>query len=98
MNKDTKLALERLLDVAHRDSGQSKKVANFLLAWWNAETCGGFDLTDLWGLDTELCTDALRVFLHIATVNAYPDTLGYGPQFERLVADWRPHLIKRTAG
>ena len=95
MNKDTKLALERLLDVAHRDSGQSKKVANFLLAWWNAEICGGFDLTDLWGLDTALCTDALRVFLHIATVNAYPDTLGYGREFERLVAEWRPHLVNK---
>ena len=94
----THAAIGRLLDIARSDTGQSRRVANFLLAWWNAPTCGGFDLTDLWGLDTVLCTDALRVFMHIATVNAYPDTLGYGPQFERLVADWRPHLIKRTAG
>lgn len=96
MNKDTQRALDRLLDVAYRDSGQSEKVASFLLAWWNAQTCGGFDLTDLWGLDADLCTDALRVFLQIATVNAYPDTLGYGPQFERLVALWRPHLIQKA--
>jgi hypothetical protein len=34
-----------LLDVAERDTGQSGRVRNFLLAFWNAEECGGFDLT-----------------------------------------------------
>ena len=39
-------ALERLIDIAQRDTGQSRRVADFLLAWWNAGECGGFDLTD----------------------------------------------------
>jgi hypothetical protein len=30
-------ALEGLIRVAKRDTGQSAKVANFLLAWWNTE-------------------------------------------------------------
>jgi hypothetical protein len=34
-------ALERLIQVAQGDTGQSRIVANFLLAWWNAEECGG---------------------------------------------------------
>jgi hypothetical protein len=29
-------ALERLIDIAHRDTGQSRRVADFLLPWWNA--------------------------------------------------------------
>lgn len=85
-------ALKRLLAVAASDTGQSRKVANFLLAWWNAETCGGFDLTDLWGLDKSLRNDAVTVFSMVARVNSYPDTLGFKPQFERIVADWRPQL------
>jgi hypothetical protein len=36
--------LEELLAVAQRDTGQSRKVANFLLAWWYAAENGGFDL------------------------------------------------------
>jgi hypothetical protein len=27
-------------------------------------------------------------------VNNYPDTLGYGPQFEAIVKAWRPELVK----
>ena len=46
-------ALERLMAIAQRDTGQSARVANFLLAWWNAAECGGFDLTDAWSLDED---------------------------------------------
>jgi hypothetical protein len=37
-------ALDRLLAIAQADTGQSRRVANFLLAWWNAGECGGFHL------------------------------------------------------
>jgi hypothetical protein len=30
--------------------------------WWNAEACGGFDLTELWGVDTAIATDRVTVF------------------------------------
>lgn len=88
-------AIERLLSVARSDTGQSRKAASFLLAWWNGETCGGFDLTDLWGLDKDLNEAACQVFLFVASSQHYPGTLGYGPQFERIVAIWRPHLVNR---
>lgn len=35
-----KSALERLITIAQRDTGQSRRVADFLLAWWNAGQCG----------------------------------------------------------
>lgn len=40
-------ALGRLLEIAQRDSGQSRRGANFLLAWYNAEENGGWDPADL---------------------------------------------------
>ncbi|MGA3241716.1 MAG: hypothetical protein ABSG03_36105 [Bryobacteraceae bacterium] len=83
-------ALDRLIRIAQGDTGQSRKVANFLLAWWNAEECGGFDLTDLWGVDTAIAVDMLRVFALLAGCQRYPDTIGYGEQFEAIVRAWRP--------
>jgi hypothetical protein len=38
-------ALERLVAHAHGDTHQSRRVAAFLLAWWNAGECGAFDTT-----------------------------------------------------
>jgi hypothetical protein len=87
---DGRAALERLLDIARGDTGQSRKVANFLLAWWNAGECGGFDLTDVWAVDTAIAVDMLRVFALLAACRQYPDALGYGKQFEAIVRTWRP--------
>jgi hypothetical protein len=84
-----KEALERLIQIARRDTGQSRIVANFLLAWWNAAECGGFDLTDLWGLDAAIAADLLMVFALVTVCRHYPDTLGYKKQFEALVHAWR---------
>lgn len=96
MRREVREALDRLLEVAYRDTGQGRRVADFLLSWWNAGACGKFDPTDLWGLDMPLRVDVLRIVAFIAVEQRYPDTLGYGPQFERLVAEWRPHLVAST--
>src|SRR5438046_5003885 len=60
--EELKACIERLLDVAESDTGQSRRVANFLLAWWNAGECGGFDFTDLWNVDMEIAEDMVRIF------------------------------------
>jgi len=89
--------LDRLLDVANRDTGQSRRVADFLLSWWNADTCGGWNPVDLWGLDPALRVDILRVIIYLSLPGAsYPDTLGYKTAFERLVQERRPHLIRSS--
>lgn len=36
MLEPEKAALERLLKIAQGDTGQSRRVADFLLAWWNS--------------------------------------------------------------
>lgn len=80
-------AIDRLFAIARSDTGQSRRVANFLLAWWNASRDGGFDLTDLWNVDTEIADDMVTVFAMVAQTRSYPDTLGY--DFSELVTLWR---------
>jgi hypothetical protein len=89
-----KAAIERLIRIALGDTGQSRRVANFLLAWWNAEECGGFDFTDLWNVDAAIGTDMVITFGLLASLHCYPDKLGYGEQFGEIVAAWRSHVIK----
>src|SRR5258708_7501794 len=87
-----KQALERLISIAQGDTGQSGKVAEFLLSWWNAANCGGFDLTNLWAVDEEIKADMILVFALVAHCRYYPDALGYKKQFERIIEAWRPAL------
>ena len=87
-----KAALERLIKIAHSDTGQSRMTAEFLLSWWNAANCGGFDLTTLWGVDTRIAADMVTVFGMVASCHRYPDDLGYGEEFRRIVHAWRPAL------
>lgn len=87
-------ALENLLSIAKRDTGQSRRVADFLLAWWNPGQCGGFDLTTLWGVDDAIAADMVTVFAFIARVNTYPDSLGYEADFKAVVQAWRPELAE----
>lgn len=89
MDDVTRGALDRLLAVAMQNSSQSKHCADFLLAWWNADDNGGFDLTALWGLDSELATACSLVFIWLATNNHYPDDIGYGSQFKAVWQKWR---------
>ena len=87
-------ALQRLVTIAGTDTGQSSRVASFLLAWWNAASCGGFDLTDLWAVDAAIADDMLAVIELIARRRESPTAYGLGADFERLVGLWRPALTQ----
>jgi hypothetical protein len=93
MSPEEQAALERLITIAHSDTGQSRRVADILLAWWNASDCGSFDLTTLWGVDEAIARDMTTVFALIARVRCYADTLGYEAQFRHIVELWRPQLV-----
>lgn len=91
LDDTTREALDKLLVVAGTDTGQARLVANFLLAWYNAGENGGFDLTDLWGLDDALVSACAVVFLWVAGNRAYPDDLGlrYEREFHAIWRNWR---------
>jgi hypothetical protein len=82
-------ALQRLIKIARSDTGQSSRVANFLLAWWNAGRLGGFDLTELWMLDRAIVADMARVFQLIADSHSYPDSFGFEKDIHAIISDWR---------
>ncbi|KWR87870.1 hypothetical protein RM96_23015 [Cupriavidus sp. IDO] len=56
----------RLIAHAQRDTGQSRRVADFLLVWWNAVACGGVGLTNLWNVDGDIAADMVTVFAYLA--------------------------------
>lgn len=90
---DELAAVVRLLAVARQDTGQSKIVADFLLSWWNADTCGGFALADLWWMDKGLVTDILFVIGMVARVRRYPPAFGFEKEFHEVGRKWRPKLF-----
>jgi hypothetical protein len=93
MDADTWSALERLIEIARGDSGQSRYAANFLLAWWNAAELGGFDFTDAWGVDGAAQDDMVRLFGFIARHSVYPNAYSFRSEFEDLVRRWRPEVL-----
>lgn len=89
-------ALRRLIRIAKGDSGQCRRCADFLLAWWNAGQCGGFDMTILWGVDRAIADDMVTVFGMIARVGEYPPRLdpALEADFAEIVRMWRPELAE----
>ena len=85
-------ALRRLLVLARDDSGQRTRVREFLLAWWNAQRCGGFDVMDVGSLDAELAADVVLIFGMIARFRLYPSDLSADivAEFRELHAYWHP--------
>ena len=93
MNIQQKSALERLIAVAKRDTGQCRRVANFLLSWWNTPACGAWEVTDVWSLDRQITVDILVVLALIAQEHSYPDSLGYEADFQQILHQWRPQFF-----
>ena len=93
---EQRTSLNRLIKVAKSRTGQSQAIANFLLAWWNAETCGGFDLAELRSVDSDYVNDMVNVIRYIASERAYTDDLGLDEELDALVKQWRPNLAVQT--
>lgn len=98
MDDWTRGAFERLLKLAQSDTGQSRRVANFLLAWWNGESLGGFDITDLFGVDSAIAADMATVFTWLAgqSVATYPTE--YRAELDKVIEEWRPEIWAKAQG
>ena len=83
------LALERLLRIARQDTGQARRVADFLLAWHNAEENGGWDPVDLWSVDAAIADDMLTVLRLVRESHRYPDDLGFRDEIAAVWRLWR---------
>ena len=89
MNRAAPPALERLLTIADTDTGQARRVANFLLAWHNADENGGWAPTDLWNVDDEAAQDILTVLAFLRKRHAYAEELGLREQMGTVWKRWR---------
>lgn len=82
-------ALVRLFQIAQRDTGQSKKVADFLLAWHNASENGGWNPVDIWAVDVQIARDIVTALVAIRVGHAYPPELGFEVEIARIWKQWR---------
>jgi hypothetical protein len=83
-------ALRRLVAIAGTDTGQSRCVADVLLAWHNARAGGGVDPTQLWRVAPPIRDHMLAVLQLIAHGRDDPTAYGHGEAFTALVQRWRP--------
>lgn len=92
MDETTRAAFERLLNIARSDTGQSRRVAGFILAWWNAIDLGGFDIADLFAVDNAIAHDMATIFAYVAhrSVAEYPEA--YRAEIEDIIRQWRPDV------
>ncbi|MDX0359030.1 hypothetical protein GOC51_28385 [Sinorhizobium meliloti] len=93
MEDRVKFALEKLLNIAHDDNGQGGRVANFLLAWWNAEALGGFDIADLFAVDREVSEDMATMFTYLAREEDAVYPTDYRGEIKSLIKRWRPEKV-----
>lgn len=82
-------ALRRLVEIALRGTGQSRRVADFLLAWHNAEENGGWDPTSLWAVDAAIAADLIAVLRMISQIRRYPGDYPEARSIERIWQQWR---------
>ncbi len=84
-------ALERLIELAMSDTGQARRAANFLLAWWNGEDHGHFDITDLFGVDASVAADISTVIGYLGQHSGaiYIDAFGHQAEIAEIGRRWR---------
>ncbi|MFT4196995.1 MAG: hypothetical protein QM601_03640 [Pseudoxanthomonas sp.] len=96
IDQPPRAAFERLVDIARSDTGQSSKVAAFILAWWNADSHGGFDLADLFGVDPAIAADMAPIFTWLATRSDAEYPTAYRHEIEDFIQNWRPEARARA--
>ncbi len=92
MTDHERAAFERLLKIAKSDAGQSRRVASFILSWWNASSLGGFDLADLFAVDQSIAADMGTIFVCLGRQSEpfYPED--YETEIEAVIEAWRPEI------
>ncbi|GGB04209.1 hypothetical protein GCM10011491_35410 [Brucella endophytica] len=96
MDHATRAAFERLLKIALSDMGQSGRVAAFVLAWWNADTLGGFNIADLSRVDSSIAADMIHVLSWLAAQTGIEYPTAYRSEIEEIIRKWRPEIWAQT--
>jgi len=87
--REARAALRKLFSIALGHTDQSRRVADFLLAWHNAAENGAWDPTDLWSLDGEIRVAILDVLVFLARRQVYAESLGCEREMRLVWQRWR---------
>ena len=88
LTEEERDAINRLVVIAcGAPTGQARKAASLLLAWWNAEENGTFDFRDAWSVDSGISRDMIVAAAAIMRVHEYP--LAFGYDFENIALRYR---------
>lgn len=68
-------------------------MANFLLAWWNAEALGGIDIADLFAVDRKVSEDMATMFTYLAREEDAVYPTDYRGEIESIIKRWRPEKV-----
>lgn len=85
-------ALTRLIPIAMSNTGQARRVADFLMAWWNGPELGHFQIADLFGLDLGTANDITTIIGFLGQNDrgaVYIDSLGFAEEMQDIIALWR---------
>ena len=95
MNTDVPSAVRRLLAIAQSDTGQSRRVADFLLAWWNGDELGHFPIEHLWNVDQAISQDMVTILAYLSKqpCAVYASALGIDAEMRGLVESCRPEVL-----
>jgi hypothetical protein len=90
-------AIGRLLEIARSDTGQSQRVADFLLAWWNGDDLGHFPILHLCNCDAILGEDMLAILAYLVQQSTtYASAWGYDAEMRALVEQKRDLELRPT--
>ncbi len=87
-------ATARLLAIANSDTGRSRRLADFLLAWRNGSHLGHFPIEHLWNVDRAISADMMMTILNFLTEQpsaVYANAFDYEDEMRELVELWRAH-------
>lgn len=88
-------ALNRLFIIGKRDTGQSTRVANFLLWWGNAPVYPGFDFACIRSLDEQIVRDMRTLMEFLFDVGfKYPIDLGFESHFIEVARRHHPDICR----
>lgn len=89
-------AIGRLVDIARSDTGQSARVADFLLAWWNGPDNGHFPILHLCSCDAIIGEDMVAIMAYLAQEpTVYADAWGYRDAMAELHGRWRDQATEQ---
>lgn len=94
-SRDVSSAVQRLIIIAQSDTGQSQRVADFLLAWWNGGDLGHFPVEHLWNVDAAISADMVTILAYLAEQPSaiYANAFGFDAERRALVRSWRPEIV-----